>query len=75
MDFLITITKPTAMPGEVTTVTSQVSGDTSDLRLNIGRTTRAIDWRVRTENERVLERTRRNLKRLGVRIPGFQDNA
>jgi hypothetical protein len=71
MNFLVTVTKPTAQPGEVTTVTSNVSGDTNDLRLNIGRSTRAIDWRVSTVNEQVIARTRKNLKRLGIKIPGF----
>lgn len=71
MEFLITITKPTAMPGELTTVASVASGDAGDLRMAIGKSTRAIDWRIQTENERVLERTRRRLKQLGVRIPGF----
>jgi hypothetical protein len=59
------------MPGEVTSVATQCSGDVGDLRLNIGRMTKAIDWRIKTENERVLERTRKLIKRLGLRIPGF----
>jgi hypothetical protein len=71
MDFIVSITKRTAQPGETTSVAGQASGDVSDLRLGISRMTRAIDWRVSTENERVLERTRNRLKKLGLRIPGF----
>jgi hypothetical protein len=68
----ITITKPTSMPGEVTSVTAWLPSDTvGDVRLGISRITRAIDWRLRTENEKKLENTRRNLRKHGLRLPGF----
>lgn len=71
MDYVVTIQKPTAQPGETTQVVGHVVGDVADLRLVIGRSAKAIDWRVRQVNDRVLEQTRKNLKRLGLKIPGF----
>jgi hypothetical protein len=68
----ITISKPTSMPGEVTQITAWLPGSTpGDIRLGIGRITRALDWRVRTENEKKLENTRRNLRKYGLKLPGF----
>ena len=68
----ISITKQTSMPGEVTTIVANLPSTTvGDIRLGIGRITRAIDWRVSTENERKLERTKQNLRQRGIRIPGF----
>lgn len=68
----ITITKTTSQPGEVTTITAFDPGSMlGDLRLGISRMGRAIDWRVRTENEKKLENTRRNLRKHGLKLPGF----
>jgi len=68
----IKISKPTSMPGEFTSITAfNVSSDVGDLRLAIGRCGKAIDWRIGQENRKKLERTRRRLDKLGVKIPGF----
>lgn len=70
MKFLITVSKPTAMPGELTTVQQSIITDdntTGCLRAAIGRSTKAIDWRMRQVNERVLARTERFLKSIRKR--------
>jgi hypothetical protein len=68
----IQISKPTSMPGERTTIAIYgIQDNPGDLRLAIGRAGKAIDWRVRQENEKKLELTRKRLENLKVKIPGF----
>jgi hypothetical protein len=68
----IQISKPTSMPGEFTTIIAHnVGNDVGELRLAIGRAGKAIDWRIRQENNKKLEFTRRRLEKLNIKIPGF----
>jgi hypothetical protein len=76
---VVRITKPTSMPGEVTTIVAYhvnegIKNDqlkVGNLRLSLGRQGKAIDWRIRQENDRKLADTRKRLQKHGVKIPGF----
>ena len=68
----IQISKPTSMPGEFTTIITFIKdNDIGDLRLALGCAGKAVDWRIRQENNKKLEFTRKRLEKLNVRIPGF----
>ena len=73
--FIITISKQTAMTGEVISVSTNLPKGSSsdDIWNSIDSVTRAIDKRMSAVNDKVLARTGKTIDELGLRaqFPGF----